>query len=61
MSRSLRRHHKNRMKAKAKKVYSDLPAELAIKMADHLKVCSCWACGNQRKYYGPSIQELRNM
>lgn len=61
MSRSLRRHHKNRMKEKAKRIYYDLPSNHAIKYADNLKVCSCWACGNQRKYYGPSIQELRNI
>jgi len=27
---------------------------------DHLKVCSCWMCGNPRKYYNsPTIQECR--
>ena len=24
------------------------------------QVCSCWGCGNQRQYEGPSIQERRH-
>ena len=59
-TRAFRRHHKDRMKSKAKKIYHDLPENHAVKYADHLKVCSCWACGNQRKHFGPTIQELRN-
>ena len=23
------------------------------------KLCSCWMCGNQRRIYGPTIQERR--
>lgn len=45
--RALRRYYKNRMKHRAKKVYywwSD-----AHKVADHIKTCSCWMCGNPRK------------
>lgn len=59
--RALRRHHKNRMKSKAKKVYHWLTEKQAIKAADHLKTCSCYMCGNPRKYKeGPTMQELRN-
>lgn len=59
--RSLRRHYKNRMKTKAKKIYHWLKPEQAIKSADHLKVCSCYMCGNPRKFKeGPTIQELRH-
>jgi hypothetical protein len=27
--------------------------------ADHLKMCSCWMCGNQRKYLGETFSERR--
>lgn len=50
--RALRRHHKQRMKAKAIRVYYFHTPENAIKHADHLKVCSCYGCGNPRHYGG---------
>jgi len=57
MVRGIRRHHKQRMKAKAVRIY---PGNLnPAKLADHLAVCSCFGCGNQRKYAGLSIQERR--
>jgi len=40
-TRALRRHHKRRMKAKAWRVYKYPGCE---KLADHLRVCSCWMC-----------------
>jgi hypothetical protein len=62
--REVRRHHSRRMKAKARHValydwgyafsYRDRPDELekflnrAEKWADHLKMCSCYGCCNQR-------------
>lgn len=57
MQRAIRRHHKERMKAKAIKIYPGQPK--AIYLADHLAVCSCRGCGNQRQYEGISIQERR--
>lgn len=44
----IRRHHKWRMKAKALRVYPDQPD--AIRLADHLKNCSCILCGNPRRF-----------
>lgn len=55
-SRAERRHHLARMKAKAKRVYPD--NYKAIKYANHLKVCSCFLCGNARKHYGPKLKEV---
>jgi hypothetical protein len=34
----------------------------AIWKHDHLKCCSCWMCGNPRKWYGdPTWQERRRI
>lgn len=61
MSRALRRHHKNRMKAKARYIAgviwryamgdtrSDDAVENMVKNADHLKSCGCQMCGNPRR------------
>jgi hypothetical protein len=49
--RAVRRHHLNRMKAKAIKVYHWNSPERAIKMADRLCSCSCSMCGNPRKWF----------
>lgn len=71
MSRANRRHHKDRMKAKAARVAKQIIAtgdwwtperraayiERWKKLADHLAECSCWGCGNQRKVEGPTKQE----
>ncbi len=58
--RALRRHHLARMKVKAVGVYYFLPPENAVKLANHIKVCSrCTCCGNPRKLYGDSIGERR--
>lgn len=57
--RALRRHHLQRMKAKAVRVYYFLSREQAERLANHLQHCSCLGCGNQRRYYGPPVRELR--
>ncbi|MCY4614657.1 MAG: hypothetical protein OXB94_13695 [Nitrospira sp.] len=55
--RALRRLQKARIKAKARRIY---PHDGQAKSADHLAVCSCWMCGNPRKWYGePTIQERK--
>jgi hypothetical protein len=37
-----------------------LPAELVGRAVDTPKPCSCWMCGNARKYFGDlTRQELR--
>lgn len=54
----IRRHHKWRMKAKALRVYPEQPD--AIRLADHLKNCSCDLCGNPRRHWKlPTLQERR--
>lgn len=62
MKRALRRHHVARLK-KTRRWYHgrDLWADgRLIGMAVHTpQLCSCWGCGNQRRYFGPTIQELR--
>lgn len=39
---------KLRMKAKAKRIY---PRDEKARNADHLKCCSCFMCGNPRKWW----------
>lgn len=57
--RSLRRHHSERMKAKARKIHWMWQLwplagwklnDRAAHYADHLKMCSCSMCGNPRKW-----------
>ena len=55
--RARRRRHHRRMKAKARRVY---PHDHAAKAANHLKVCSCWMCGNPRRYGETPIAERRS-
>ena len=45
--RGWRRHHRRRMICRAAAVYGE---NQAPRLADHLKSCSCWMCGNRRKY-----------
>ena len=54
--RARRRQDQRRMKAKARRVY---PHDRAAKAANHLKVCSCWMCGNPRRYGETPIAERR--
>jgi len=37
----------------------DLPPEEARQNAEHMKMCSCWMCGNFRRTLGPTLQEKR--
>ncbi len=62
MKRALRRHHLLRLK-KARRWYygRDLwlsPEEIG-KVVRSARLCSCWMCGNRRKYFGLSVQERR--
>lgn len=45
-NRAIRRHHKERMKKKACRVYPW--DEQAFKLADNLQFCSCLSCKNER-------------
>lgn len=63
--RALRRHHRGRMIRHALRVLVPLSdddrashRERALYLHKHLKKCSCWMCGNPRKYGGgPTRQE----
>ncbi|GAA4250793.1 hypothetical protein GCM10022293_18970 [Azospirillum formosense] len=58
MKRARRRHDRARMVAKAARVYpwSKFPQ----KAADNLALCSCWMCGNPRRWGAePGMQEQR--
>lgn len=68
MKRAIRRHHKIRMKVKASKIYPGykdshgyLITKPQIHLADNLASCSCPACGNRRKYEGPTLQEKQEL
>ena len=65
--RAERRHHKNRMKAKAKRIYCDWDSQGGKKVnprahhyADNLTLCSRYCCGNPRKWFKYlTIKELK--
>lgn len=61
-NRAFRRHHRARMVARAREIqlrwclHPDPIDEqelhvAASKVADNLALCSCWMCGNPRRYY----------
>ena len=62
-SRALRRHHEERIKRRVAGYYGGYargkPCRLG-KLAHARKLCSCWMCGNPRRYLGePTLQERR--
>lgn len=63
--RALRRHHRQRMIARALHSYKIESLNQAEKLDwarrnhNHLQMCSCWMCGNRRKWFGPTTQERR--
>jgi hypothetical protein len=64
--RALRRWLRQRciVRALNSEVYADMEAadrlHWALRHHDHLKACSCWMCGNPRKWHAkPTIQERR--
>lgn len=65
--RARRIRDKQRMKRRARWVaknvwsYSDDFLSYAEKRADYIKVCSCWMCGNQTKWHGPRMGDIRKM
>jgi len=59
-SRALRRAYKDKMRSKARKLYKD-NANPDL-MADHLAACSCWMCGNPRKYFNQdTLAEVKHL
>ncbi len=68
MDRALRRHH--RVKNNRKKYWTVFPHEESPKRLGIITttpcICSCWMCGNPRKYYknskaGMKTSEIRKM
>ncbi|MTH94752.1 hypothetical protein E1297_01780 [Roseibium sp. RKSG952] len=58
-NRADRRHHNARMKRKARRLY---PHDEKGTLSDHLASCSCYMCGNPRKYFGErTLQERREV
>ena len=62
-SRSLRRHHEQRVKRRVAAYYGGYarrdPRHIG-KIAHARQLCSCWMCGNPRRRLGePTLQELR--
>ena len=65
--RSERRHHRERMENRARKVcrrfWSDAgpndvgPERFAVRLADNLAVCSGPCCGNPRKHFGSRTRQ----
>jgi hypothetical protein len=67
--RALRRHHRQRMMQHAVRSYAlrweedaQVQRERVVRWYNNLSKCSCWMCGNPRKYEGkPTRQELRQL
>lgn len=58
--RAIRRHHLARLKAKRKIYWNGYASTDKINMGICVITpcrCSCWGCGNQRKYQGISLKE----
>ncbi|WP_085552125.1 hypothetical protein [Azospirillum agricola] len=57
MKRARRRQDRARMLARAKRYY---PGQRHQRLADNLASCSCWMCGNPRRWHGEvTMQERR--
>jgi len=60
MIRAKRRAQLARYKQRARRIYPW--CENPAKYANHLASCSCWMCGNPRKYLGErTLQEMKAM
>lgn len=62
--RAIRRHHRERLRAKRRFHWGrDLSTEPPQNIARAINTptpCSCWMCGNPRRYFGEqSVQERR--
>jgi len=61
-TRALRRHHIARLRDLRRRHFGGKLASDARRLGMAVttaKPCSCWACGNQRRYFGPTQQEAR--
>ena len=65
--RAIRRHHYQRMKAKAEWVLKNMwghktldDRQIGIAVSTHCKSCSCPMCGNPRRYFNElTVQEKK--
>jgi hypothetical protein len=62
MNRANRRHHRFRVRQKAKRVLKWLMGDcfdpkFADKRAEHMANCSCSMCGNPRKFFGERTRQ----
>ena len=54
-TRALRRHHRERlMHSRSHDTFSGTTEQQLSKHVSTPAKCSCWMCGNPRKYYGNS-------
>ncbi len=72
-NRAVRRHHVQRLKLKRKNYWGYgpnghrqghpvMPPNRLGQVVKHPAVCSCWMCGNDRKYFGHvSVGERRSI
>jgi hypothetical protein len=63
MSKSIRRHHAQRLKAKRKKynrVEGKSNPRLLGMLVHSAAICSCWMCGNPRKHFGEVTRQERS-
>ena len=61
-TRALRRHNQRRVKNNRKNYWggsAKSSGKTEGKCSRTPCLCSCWMCGNQRKYYGASFSEKR--
>ena len=62
-SRAFRRDHEERIKRRVRGYYNGYAAELPRhlgRIAHARQLCSCWLCGNPRRYVGErTVQERR--
>jgi hypothetical protein len=60
--RGIRRHHRERVKAKRQRQFGDWwpDGDIHPSLIDTPHPCSCIGCGNQRRYEGPTLQERRS-
>ncbi|HLJ56972.1 MAG TPA: hypothetical protein VKT77_18170 [Chthonomonadaceae bacterium] len=63
--RALRRHHRQRMLARALKSWrvagncEEFKIAVAVRLYNNMQCCSCWLCGNRRKHWGLTVREIR--
>lgn len=63
LNRALRRHHEKRLKNKVKSYRNHSISKNPKLIGKYFNTptgCSCWLCGNRRKYHGLTFQEQKS-